>query len=233
MPLPDRPEAVVRKSARQSIYEQLRDWIVYGPLEPSESIRDKQLAELLGVSRTPVREALLKLAEEGLVDITPGSGTRVAPLDLSRAEHYFTIGGTLDSLAAELATPLLSNDDISDLQTIVDQMAGGPEPRTFQQFDEDFHRIYYHRSANPPLAEMLENITIYLRRYDRAGFHHVESIPDVLNEHQALVDAFRSRSPDRAARAARDNWRNAWQRLRTHFFRENKREPAPTGAEQR
>jgi DNA-binding GntR family transcriptional regulator len=79
MPLPGTAGPVARISARETAYEHVRGWITLGPLEPGEPIKDVEIAALLGISRTPVREALLKLAQEGLVEAFPGRDRLGAP----------------------------------------------------------------------------------------------------------------------------------------------------------
>jgi len=214
LPLPQTEQRLPRVSARDAAYEQLRDWITLGPLEPGEAIRDTEIAHLLGMSRTPVREAILRLAQEGLVETFPGRHTRVAPLRLGRAPHVFAIGGVLDALAAEEATLRLTTEDFERLDAALDRMAHPEEPRELQILDEEFHALYYRASGNQPLAELLEGISLELRRFDRPGFRDPAIMTAANQEHLAILDAFRRRDPAAAARAARENWVRSWARLR-------------------
>ncbi|HEU5419311.1 MAG TPA: GntR family transcriptional regulator [Streptosporangiaceae bacterium] len=217
MPLPHTLPRPARVSARDTAYEQLRDWITLGPLEPGEPILDTEIAELLGMSRTPVREALLRLAQDGLVETFPGRQTRVAPLRLDRAPHLFAIGGALDALAAEQATPRLTAGELSGLAATLEQMGGPEKPQDLQTLDERFHAIYYQASGNQPLVDMLQGITLELRRFDRAGFRDLAIMAAANDEHAAILAAFRNRDDTAAARIARQNWVRSWARLEPVF----------------
>src|SRR5260221_10660454 len=104
MPLPLTDSISIRENARDAVYARLREWILRGPLEPGEIIRDADIAQALGVSRTPVREALLRLEGDGLVETAPARWTRVAPLRLDQAANLYELVSVLDSHAAEKAT---------------------------------------------------------------------------------------------------------------------------------
>jgi DNA-binding GntR family transcriptional regulator len=219
VPLPQTLQRPARISARDAAYEQLRDWITLGPLEPGEPILDTEIADLLGMSRTPVREALLRLAHDGLVQSFPGRQTRVAPLRLDRAPHLFAIGGALDALAAQQATPRLSTQELGRLAETLDQMNEPEEPQDLQTLDERFHTIYYQASGNPPLVDMLQGITLELRRFDRAGFRDLSIVTAANEEHTAILAAFRDRDAAAAGEIARQNWVRSWARLEPVFQR--------------
>jgi DNA-binding GntR family transcriptional regulator len=219
VPLPQTLQRPARISARDAAYEQLRDWITLGPLEPGEPILDTEIADLLGMSRTPVREALLRLAQEGLVETFPGRQTRVAPLRLDRAPHLFAIGGALDALAAQQATPRLTPQELDQLAETLDQMYKPEAPQDLQTLDERFHAIYYQASGNPPLVDMLQGLTLELRRFDRAGFRDHSIVTAANEEHAAILAAFRDRDGIVAAEIARQNWVRSWARLEPVFQR--------------
>src|SRR5205823_3366728 len=113
MPLPGGNKMPIRVNAQDVAYERLKDWIVNGPLEPGENVRDTDVADMLGVSRTPVREALIRLSQEGLVDIARGRSTRVADLQFDRAVHLYDLGGVLDAHAAEIAATTLGEPELA------------------------------------------------------------------------------------------------------------------------
>jgi len=214
MPLPQSVSSVTPRSARHLVYRHLHDWIVYGPLEPGEQIRDAEVAEALGVSRTPVREALLRLAEEGLVEIHPGSGTRVAPLDLEYAGHAFAIGAVLDAFAAQCAAGRIPDQDVARMKELLSSMTAEHDLVRLLKMDDEFHRIYYLHAHNPPLAEMLDSLMMKVRRFDRAGFHDTGYLPSLCDGHEALILSLASGDAVRAGEAARMNWIQCWHRIR-------------------
>lgn len=111
MPIPASPGLAPRTLLRDDVHRRIRDAIVRGELRPGEKLRDGELGEWLGVSRTPVREALLRLAEAGLVTAKPGRETTVAPEDPVALAHARTIAAELHALAARLAAPHAATDE--------------------------------------------------------------------------------------------------------------------------
>lgn len=111
----DSSDNLRRTFVRKEAYHLLRDWIVKGKLEPGQKLRDKELAERLGVSRTPIREALLRLEDEGLVQTKANSTTLVAPLDLHNALNLYSIVWTLEGLAMKQAFELITHKIIDSM----------------------------------------------------------------------------------------------------------------------
>src|SRR5690625_2290979 len=109
---------IKRKIMRDEVYDILREWIVVGELEPGEKLRDQELSDLLGISRTPIREALLRLENEGLVDTKANRWTSVAPNDLKEAEDIFSIVKTLECLAVEQGFHRISTEKIRELEKL-------------------------------------------------------------------------------------------------------------------
>jgi DNA-binding GntR family transcriptional regulator len=213
MPLPGSARPVARVSARELACEHLRDWITLGPLEPGEVVKDVEIAALLGISRTPVREALLTLAQEGLIEAFPGHQTRVAPLRFERVPHLFAIGGVLDALAAEEAATDIDEDACAEMAGILQQMRDVSEPTRLQLLDEQFHSVYYNVASNGPLLKLLDDISLELRRFDREGFRSPELMRLANDEHAAILAALRRHDGRTAAAAARANWVQSWDRI--------------------
>src|SRR4051794_21624181 len=101
---------------RDSAYVRLRDAILEGTFAPGEQLRDVELASWLGLSRTPVREALARLAEQGLVESAPNRWTRVTPIDRTQGRHAFQVVAALHSLAAELALPQTGDRELREMK---------------------------------------------------------------------------------------------------------------------
>src|SRR5262245_3703602 len=100
MPMPAQ-KILKRTFVREEAYQLLRNWIVEGKRKPGQKLRDKELAEQLGASRTPIREALLRLEDEELVQTKPNSATIVSPIDSHDAYHLYSIVWSLEKLALE------------------------------------------------------------------------------------------------------------------------------------
>ena len=103
MPVPTTAETVERVCLRDAAYDRIRGWILDGTLAPGEQLRDEVLADALGMSRTPIREALARLAEEGLVSINATRRTFVSPVTLAQAREVYPIVVSLEALALQLA----------------------------------------------------------------------------------------------------------------------------------
>lgn len=116
MPIPKNYTPQVRLSAKEKAFHQLQRWIVDGTLEPGEKVTDADLAEALGVSRTPVREALQLLESQGFVEMKPGKETKITLIHPDDALAVYPPLAHLQALAAELAAPLLTEEEIAELK---------------------------------------------------------------------------------------------------------------------
>jgi DNA-binding GntR family transcriptional regulator len=189
------------------IYQQLREWILSGTLEPGQTVSDVAIAASLGVSRTPVREALLRLEADGLVETHRGQWTRIAPLRLERAPDLYRVVAALDALAAELAAAHISEDELRELTETNDQLRATSEPDALQTLDDRFHAVY--RAYSPVIPEIIDQALFEIRRLERADFRDVRAAERSYFEHQAIVEGLRARDGARASAAARANWLNA------------------------
>src|SRR5262249_2190933 len=115
MPLPKTGAKMSRTLAREEAYFKLRQWIIDGTLQPGEVLRDQEIASLVGVSRTPVREALRRLEDENLVETALNRWTRVAPLDFTKIAESYAIIEALEVMALELAFPYLTAEDLQGM----------------------------------------------------------------------------------------------------------------------
>lgn len=211
MPLPE-PQPARFVNAQGLAYATVRDWILHGPLRPGESLRDTDIAERLGISRTPVREALIRLAQDGLVESARGRGTRVTDLKIEQAPHLFEVGAVLDAYAAEVVAPRLTADDLRRLREVLKTM-DTREPRALAEIDRDFHLIYYQRTGNEVLVEMLGQVTNDLMRIERHAWGNDDIWATACDEHRQLMTAFERGDGKAAAAAAMENWRRSWDRI--------------------
>lgn len=123
---------------RSTTVEQMRSLILRGDYAPGARLGEVELAQLLGVSRTPVREALRRLAAEGLVEITPNKGARVVELGPDDLDHVFVLRAHVEGLAARLAASRISEDELDQLQAAADELAAYALPGP----DQDLDRVY-------------------------------------------------------------------------------------------
>jgi DNA-binding GntR family transcriptional regulator len=215
MPLPKKAPPQQFINAQGLAYTTLRDWILHGPLRPGEPLRDTDIAERLGISRTPVREALIRLAQDGLVESARGRGTKVTDLKIEQAPQLFEVGGVLDAHAAQVAATRLGADDLQQLRDVLRKMENTHESSLLAEIDRDFHLIYYLRTGNDVLVAMLEQVTNDLMRIERHAWGHADIRAIACDEHRQLMTAFENGDAQAAAAAATENWRRSWERIET------------------
>jgi DNA-binding GntR family transcriptional regulator len=217
MPLPPSDLKVSRPLAREEAYDRLRGWIIAGTLRPGEVLRDHDIAAALGVSRTPVREALRRLEDEGFVVTALNRWTRVAPLDLEATAQSYLVLEALDVLALELAFARLTPDDVRrllDANRAMRAAAGRHDPAAAVAADEAFHQVWVERAGNGELAALAARLRAKLRRVELAYFDAASRARASFAEHAAVIRALRRRSLPAARTALRRNWRGSVERMR-------------------
>ena len=218
MPLPESAPKVTRTLARDDAYNRLRGWIIDGTLKPAEVLHDHEIGSALGVSRTPVREALRRLEDEGLVETALNRWTRVAALDLTKTSETYAIIEALEVLALEQAFPTLARDDVKGLEDANRAMQKGAkhqDPAVAVIADEDFHELLVSRANNGELLLLLKQLKTRLRRVELAYFDAAPRAHASFREHAAIIKALQARSLSRACTALRLNWSGSLERLRT------------------
>ena len=207
MPIPTGPGLTPRTLLRDDVYRRIRDTIVRGELQPGEKLRDGELGAWLGVSRTPVREALLKLAEAGLVTAKPGRETIVAPEDPVALAHARTIAAELHALAARLAAPHAAGDEsaIARLRAANALLDSATDPEAAITADTDFHDVVVSLSGNPLLPGQLDTLVPVLLRAEFLHFD-AETVAASARQHEAIIETLLAGDGHRAASLTRENW---------------------------
>lgn len=197
-----------RPVLRDQIYEHLKKAIITLELEPGQRIKDSDLAATFGVSRTPVREALKRLEDEGLVESSPGSLTRITPIGMKEAKHAFTVVATLHALAARLAVPLLTDNEFAAMEREnrkLQQALDVQDMTRAVEADDAFHQIVLDASGNREIELALERIIPKIRRLEFAKFGSLEGLTSV-EQHAAIIQACKSREVSAAAHLMEENW---------------------------
>lgn len=218
-------KAAVRGDRVTETYARLRELIVRGRLAPGSRIIETDVAERLGVSRTPVRSALQRLQQEGYI-ITSSTGRRarptVAPLTKEDSAELFQIVGEIEALAARWCAQLPNaarRELVRDLRNVnqeLDEEADRerPDPNRLFDLDEAFHRRYVEGGAGPRLMALHDAVKPQAERYIRVYISAlVDQIHTSVEEHSHIVASIERGSPDEAQRAVETNWRNAAERL--------------------
>lgn len=208
MPVPPIRAVRERSLLRNDVYNSLLEAIIDGTLAPGERLRDLELAEWLGVSRTPVREALLRLDKAGLVITDPGRSTTVAPYDAAATLHSQQVVAAMHELAARHGVAALTSEDIATLTEANARFSAALERKDIQSAltaDDDFHGVFVAASGNAVIAEVLEQITPVLRRAEWIRFG-VFSAQDSVREHAEIIRLAETGNIEHTAHACRDNW---------------------------
>ena len=198
-------------SLREQVYNALRDAIVSGDLAPGARLRDQDLAERLGVSRTPVREALQRLEDEGLIETNPRASTRVAPLDARSARDAFPVVAALHALATRHAVPRLTPQDITHMRSANERLArliAAPDPHAVLQAiqaDDDFHTVALDAAGNPEIVSALSRVMPKVRRLEYAQFGSLAGRKSV-QQHEAILAACERGDVAAAAVLVEENW---------------------------
>jgi DNA-binding GntR family transcriptional regulator len=210
MPVPDSPAPLRPTLLRDSVHDRLRDAIVDGTLAPGEVVRDTELATWLGVSRTPVREALMRLGETGLVRSAPGRSTVVAEIDLAEVREAHAVVVAMHRLAVAEAVARLTDDDVERMRAANRRFAAAIEAHDTDAAltaDDDFHRVAVEVSGNRALAAVLDQLGPVVRRLDRRRFASLAGEQSVAL-HERLVEACAGRDAQAAADVAFRTWQN-------------------------
>ncbi len=189
-------EKIERTFVRQEAYLKIRNWILDGTLAPGAQLRDKELAEQLGVSRTPIREAILRLEDEGLVQTKPNRSTLVSTIDFHSAFHLYSIVWTLEKLALTQAfgsitdlhiqTMAEANERFLQKMKIRDRLAA-------LDADHDFHSVYVKLSQNKELEKIISEIKQKLRRLDLYYFDKIRDAALSYEEHAQIIKALKDK----------------------------------------
>lgn len=216
MPIPEKTSQLNRACMRDKVYQTLLEWITEGVLRPGEKLLDKELAETLGVSRTPVREALGRLAEKALVEASANRWTRVAEISMDEAELIYPVIWTLETLAASLALPQLTADDFKRMTSANDDLAkaiADGDAVKASESDASFHGVYIQRTGNHHLVDILDDLKIKHRRLEVFYFGGCACAQDSLAEHRAIMAAFKAKDLEKAMDRIRSNWQTSLERL--------------------
>ena len=211
-------ESLERTSVREKAYILLRNWIVKGKLAPNQKLKDKELADKLGVSRTPIREALLRLEDEGLVQTKPSNSTQVTPIDFHNALNLYSIVWTLEGLALRQAFDVLTEENIQAMKAANEkflQALQNNEPFLAVEADNDFHSVYLLASKNLDLCQMLSVVKQKISRLKIYYFNEVKDSFLSYQEHHAIIEALQKRNFLMALEAVEHNWKASHLRIQS------------------
>ncbi len=180
------------------VLERVRDYMVQGNIQGGERVPERQLCEMLGVSRTPLREALKALASEGLVELLPNRGARVRRIGRSEIRELFEILAGLEALAGRLAAERMSEKDLAEMEALHLQMYGCYLARDLADYfrlNQRIHGLIVKATENAALAGTYETFTRRLAPYRYAANTDVYGArwSDAMREHEAMLEFLKRR----------------------------------------
>jgi len=198
-----------RKPLGDDVYAVLRKMIVHRQLEPGSKIVEAQIASLLGVSRTPVREALQRLEYEGWVETQMGRSPRVTPMTASKIEEVYPLIAVLEGLAVRLALPHLTAQDLQHMKELTNTMASCARRGDIEKLleaDTQFHGLLHERSQNGRLRRFIGDLRGRTERLEHAFFSTSVAVQGSLRRHRKLVRLLERGNPQAAQRALEKQW---------------------------
>lgn len=200
---------VSRTLLRDTAYEALRDAIVRGELTPGSHVRDADLAEQLGLSRAPVRNALARLADDGLVETKPQSYTRIAPLVLRDVRDAAAVVRAMHELATRTAMPMLTDADLAAMQRAnrrFETATRKGDAVGAMTTDDQLHGVLVRACGNRAVAATIERYTPLIRRLEIRQFS-ASTAQRSVERHEQLIAACASGDTDRAVSVTATIWR--------------------------
>jgi DNA-binding GntR family transcriptional regulator len=189
------------QTLRERVYHHLRDEILTGRVVPGTLLQEVPLAESLGVSRGPLREALSDLAAEGLVTITPRRGAVVTQLTKGEFLEAYQVREVLETLGARLAVPAITDGELARMDGAIARMGEAAERRDVDLFfdaNNAFHGVLMAASRNRKLVEIHERLITQMGPYRRPSARLRGNLEGSIAEHRAILEAVRARDAERA-----------------------------------
>lgn len=200
------------KPLRELVCENIRQAIIDGTFSPGERLMEIQLADEMGVSRTPVREAIRKLELEGFVVMIPRRGTYVADISIKDITEIYEIRTCLDVLAAGLAAERITDEELETLNGYlleIGQHVANMDMEKIVAVDTAFHDVLYTASRNERLRSIINNLREQMTSIRGRSMSYPGRLIETMDEHRILVDSIASRNVERAQHAARVHIENA------------------------
>ena len=215
-----------RRVLADEVTDEIREAIIRQELEPGRKLAEDDLAAQLGVSRGPIREALMRLEREGLVTSERHRGSSVAVWTKQDVEEIYSMRGALEELAIEWACQYATEEDIKNLQAVMDNYSSLKEkartPATVRQLDLEFHSILFESSHHERLLEswlVLRsqiNASLFFR-WSKADNQGEAFLPNWGLNHQTIVDLIVARKPEPAKKAIRTHVEDGFSRVAQYF----------------
>ena len=210
-------EPLARRTLHDEVVGRVRDMIIEGTLAPGQRVHEGQLGEALGISRTPLREALKYLASEGLLDLVAGRGAVVRRLSPKDVQDMLVVLSTLEALAGRLVCANATEAQIAEIQSLHDQMMVFYEKRQrldYYKYNQLIHSAIVEKSGNAFLATTHSAAQSRLKRIRFLGNAAPEKWRGAVAEHETMMDALRRRDGEALAAVLARHLDETWDRVK-------------------
>ncbi|AHK45970.1 putative transcriptional regulatory protein, GntR family [Ensifer adhaerens OV14] len=211
------PGPIRRTALHDTLVSHLRDMIIEGDLSPGTRLHEGQLGEQLGVSRTPLREAIKYLASEGLVELVPSRGAVVKRFSAKDVHDMLTVLQTLEELAGKLACDAASDAGIAEVRALHDEMVRRykvGDRLQYYKLNQQIHSAIVQLAENAALADMHSVLQTRLKRIRFIGHEGPEKWAAAVAEHDEMIVALEARDKAKLSEVLGRHLMNAWERVR-------------------
>jgi DNA-binding GntR family transcriptional regulator len=198
-------------------YREIKQAILKSLFLPGDPLPEETIASMLGISRTPLRKAITRLAYEGLVELETGKIARVARYTEQDLVNFLKLREVLEVFSAEQAVPFVTDAFLSALEESVHEQRAAMENADFYSYielDSQFHVMIAEITQNQKLKEFIEQINTHLHRYLILSGTLEDSVPEALQEHEEIIQALKDRDVSRAGAAMRRHIKNVERRAK-------------------
>lgn len=195
-------QAIKRSTLNQKTYKTLLDMLFSSEIPMGSQLEERELSDKLGVSRTPLRDAISQLVREGLVEYRPYQGNFVKHWNAKQVEDLYTVRKSLEMLAIQLAIPKLSNEDIDAIADILEQAHKALEADDLAAFgacDSQFHQLIIHKTGNETLINSLERLSLQIQMVRTLANRDPYVVKRTSYERPRILQALRDRDSEQAA----------------------------------
>ena len=196
---------IIRRRLREDVRDAILRLFTHGELMPGTRIKEADLAERLGVSRTPLREALMALEKEGFLESRPSKGFSVIPLTVEEVQETYPIIWSLEKLSLDLAHA--EDIDVTRLTALNARLAKSSDPDEVKELDTEFHATLVGAAGNVRLTQLLDTVKLVVRRYGPAHMRDERLMAKSRKQHAAIVRACGRGDLAEAASLLETHWR--------------------------
>jgi len=203
-----KPDLFKSKLMSEKVADVLRENIVSGTLKAGEKLKENQIANILNISRPPIREAFRILAAEGLVILIPRKGAFVSKLSIQEAREIYTIRSMIESFAARLAIPIIKQKQISELELtlkVMERKIEETNPKEIRRVNIEFHKRIVEMSENQRLISFYKSILLPIRRYQKLALPTPPFWKISLDEHKKILEAIKCKNIELAEKLSREH----------------------------